>query len=106
MSQSPSYLDVMRDRLAEAGLKARGLPAAPRRAPDPPQPPAPVKPDEYTLEEAAHRCQVSVKTIQRWRIPRFKKGKIVRIPRAELEKFLAAHTSLPQDGTLSPGGPQ
>jgi hypothetical protein len=95
-----NFMDIMRDRIAEAGGGARGNAATRRNASPPPAPPAtaPVVLEEnYTLEEAARRCKVSVKTLRKWKVPRFTEGRIVRVPRASLEKFLAARTALPQD---------
>jgi len=79
-------MQILAERLAQVAGDEFG--AGDRR-----KDPAPAAAEDWlTLEEAARRMRVSVKTFRTWNIPRFKAGKVVRVLARDLEEFIMART--------------
>jgi len=53
--------------------------------------------DMITLDEAAKRMGVSTKTFRKWPVPRFKRGKVVRVRKSDLEDFIAHNSAAGDD---------
>lgn len=99
MVSSNEHQAILAARMQQ--LQGRGRGALPPRKPaqSSTSPAAADERDYYTLQEAAARVGVSVPTLKSWGVPRMKVpgSRVVRVPKAAFEKFIAEHTTAGED---------
>lgn len=92
VSNNPTHFQqVLAQRMR--GMRKDRKPPRPSAPPSgPPAPAAGSEPDVLTRAEAARFCRVSLSTFKTWNVPEFRRGRVVRIYRKDLEAFLRSNS--------------
>jgi excisionase family DNA binding protein len=91
MVRNSNFMDVLAARMANLHKGRKPTPTRVRPAPAAPAPSDPSS--SLTLAEAAALARVSKPTLRSWNIPSYKVGRIVRIRRADFDRFIEQHST-------------